>query len=409
MRLSDLDRLIEPERIRNYALLLLGGSGLLVAWLAISAKGGLDPSGQPIGADFVAFYAASELVWRGQAAQAYDFAAMLAAQQRAAPGSQHLFGWYYPPPFQLLVAPLAALPYLAALAAWVGLTLGLFLALVRRISSHPWAPLIALAFPATLLNVLHGQNGFLNTVLLGFGLLLLDRRPWLAGALLGLLVYKPHFGVLLPLLLAAQGRWKSFGAAAASALALCLASWCLLGPEVWAAFLETFGKLAAIIDQRALPQAKIPTVFVAARELGAPAGLAYAVHGAVALALAAATVRAWRRPGPQTLKVALAVPAILMVSPYAFDYDLMLLAVPIGLLAEHARKAELPVGGKSALVLAYLTPVAFTGIAQALHLQLMPLGVLALYACAWASLKRAADPGVRGSAAAAGPSLAQTE
>ncbi|MFC3077294.1 glycosyltransferase family 87 protein [Phenylobacterium terrae] len=390
MGLSDLDRLIEPSRVRNYALMLLAGYLLLIVVLALAAEGGLDPAGKPLGADFIAFYSAADLALQGRAAEAYDFAALFAAHERAVPGTQHLFAWYYPPPFQLIVAPLARLPYLAALGLWVGVGLGLFLALVRRLTDHPWAPLLALAFPATLLNVLHGQNGFLNAALLGFGLLLLDRRPWVAGALLGLLVYKPHLGVLLPLLLAAQGRWRSFAAAAASALGLCAASWAMLGPEVWAAFLDNFGKLGAVIDGKLLPQAKIPTLFVAARELGAPSGLAYALHGGLALALAGLTVLAWRRPGPQRLKVALAVPAILSVSPYAFDYDLVLLAIPIALLAEHARRDELPAGAKAALVLAYFTPVAFSGLAQLTHVQLMPLGVLALYAAAWASLRRAA-------------------
>ena len=53
----------------------------------------------------------------------------------------------------------------------------------------------------------------------GGGLLLLDRRPVLAGILFGALCYKPHFGMLIPVALAASGRWRAFGAAAASAAA----------------------------------------------------------------------------------------------------------------------------------------------------------------------------------------------
>jgi hypothetical protein len=57
--------------------------------------------------------------------------------------------------------------------------------------------LIAAAFPAVFVNIGHGQNGFLTAALLGSALLSLDRRPWLAGALIGLLAYKPQFGVLI--------------------------------------------------------------------------------------------------------------------------------------------------------------------------------------------------------------------
>ena len=111
----------------------------------------------------------------------------------------------------------------------LALTLALYLLLVREISDHPWALLVGAAFPAVFVNLMHGQNGFLNTALLGFGLLWLDRRPWLAGVCIGLLVYKPHFGVLLPLLLAVQGRWKTFASAAVTAVAFCAAAYAAYG------------------------------------------------------------------------------------------------------------------------------------------------------------------------------------
>ena len=52
-------------------------------------------------------------------------------------------------------------------------------------------------------NVGHGQNGFLTAALLGGALHWLDRRPWLAGVLIGCLAYKPQFGVLIPVALLA--------------------------------------------------------------------------------------------------------------------------------------------------------------------------------------------------------------
>ena len=75
--------------------------------------------------------------------------------------------------------------------------------------------LLALAFPAVFVNIGHGHNGFLTAALIGAGLLMLDRRPILAGILFGLMAYKPQFGVLIPLVLAATGRWRAFLAARA--------------------------------------------------------------------------------------------------------------------------------------------------------------------------------------------------
>ena len=76
--------------------------------------------------------------------------------------------------------------------------------------------LLALAFPSVLINVGHGQNGFLTAALLGGALVVLDRRPLVAGILLGLLVYKPQYGLMLPIVLAVSGRWRCFAAAAAT-------------------------------------------------------------------------------------------------------------------------------------------------------------------------------------------------
>ena len=83
--------------------------------------------------------------------------------------------------------------------------------------------LLALAFPAVYVNLAHGQNGFLSAALLGGSLLILDQRPKLAGVLIGLLAYKPQFGVLIPLVLIATGRWTVIAAAAATVLITCAA------------------------------------------------------------------------------------------------------------------------------------------------------------------------------------------
>ena len=50
-----------------------------------------------------------------------------------------------------------------------------------------------------------GQNAFLTAALFGGATLLVDRRPVMAGLLFGALCYKPHFGLLVPVALAACG------------------------------------------------------------------------------------------------------------------------------------------------------------------------------------------------------------
>lgn len=391
MQLGDLERLVTPERVRNYSLLLIIGYVLgAVFWLG-SMHQGFDARGQPVGSDFIAFYAASDLARAGHPEAAFDAAKMAAAQRAAAPGYNDVVLWHYPPTFQVLVAPLSLAPYGVSLAIFLAATFALYLALARQISSHPWALLVAVAFPAVFINAMGGQNGFLTAGLLGFGLLLLDRRPWIAGICIGLLVYKPHFGVVLPFLLLAQGRWRSIAGAALSGLSLCAASLILYGLEPWRMFIANTAIVSEVLEQRMLPWAKIPSVFVAVADLGVPLPVAYVVHGLVAIVLAALTVVAWRRPGPQTLKVALAIPAILAVSPYCFDYDLVMLAIPVGLLVEHGRRHPLPRGVIAASVIGFVTPIAFLYIAQATRVHLMPVGWLLVFWASWTTLRAAAE------------------
>src|SRR5947199_372602 len=83
------------------------------------------------------------------------------------------------------------------------------------------------------------RNGFLTAALLGGALHLLDRRPWLAGVLIGCLAYKPQFGVLIPIALLAGGRWTTIGAAVATVAALFAVSVLALGGGVWHAFADS--------------------------------------------------------------------------------------------------------------------------------------------------------------------------
>ncbi|WFU41922.1 glycosyltransferase family 87 protein [Bradyrhizobium sp. CB82] len=66
--------------------------------------------------------------------------------------------------------------------------------------------------------------------------LVLPRTEVLAGICLGLLTYKPQYGLLFPLVLVARGEWKVFVAAAITAISVALASMLVFGAESWAAF-----------------------------------------------------------------------------------------------------------------------------------------------------------------------------
>ena len=212
---------LTASRMRAYSLILLGLSVLVFAgWIAVS-DGLINRNGQPIGTDFSNVYAAGTLTWQGRSAEAYAPALQHAAEKAVFDGREvPFYGWHYPPFFFAVAVLVAAVPYAGAWRS--GWSQALRPISPRsapscRARKRCW---LAAAFPAVFVNVGHGQNGFLTAALLGGALHWLDRRPWLAGVLIGLLAYKPQFGVLIPIALLAGGRWRTIGAAAATVAAL---------------------------------------------------------------------------------------------------------------------------------------------------------------------------------------------
>src|SRR4029077_17910424 len=129
--------------------------------------------------------------------------------------------------------------------------------------------LFALGFPAAIWNVTAGQNGFFTAALIGGTLVLWERRRALAGICLGLLTYKPQFGLLFPIVLIADRRWLTIAVAALTAIALAALSWLFFGSASWAVFAH-WAPLSshALIDQGALDWYRLQSVFALVRAHG---------------------------------------------------------------------------------------------------------------------------------------------
>jgi len=369
---------LDGKRTRAYSLILLVVSAVgFAAWI-VMAPHGIDRSGKPLGTDFMSFYAASKLALSGHAADAWSPAAHQAAEDGIFGRSLGYWAFFYPPAYLLLCWPLALLPYGAALVAWLGTTTAAALVVLRRWTRDvPWT--VLLAFPALWLNLGNGQNAALFTAILAGGCLLLPHRPILAGLVFGLLVMKPQLALALPLLLAVSGRWKTVCAMGLGALGLCAAAWLLVGADGYAAFLHNGGLAAATLDRGLVSPDKMQSVFAALRLLGAPSPLALFVHAVVALGvMSTAAWIAWRyKPEPGAL-CALMVTATLPLSPFLLDYDLMLLAIPLGWMAAGRRDGFRP-WEKTALLVLFVWPLFARAVAANLHLPLTPLLLLGLY------------------------------
>jgi hypothetical protein len=236
--------------------------------------------------------------------------------------------------------------------------------------------LLALAYPAVFVNLGHGHNGFLTAALMAGALIQLDRRPWLAGVLFGLLAYKPQFGLMIPLVLVATGRWRALAAAAATVLALAGAATLAFGPDVWPAFLDgtRFTRLV-VLEAGDTGWHKIQSVFALVRIWGGSVPLAYAVQAAVTVVVAAALVWLWRSPVHRAVKAAALPVGAVLATPYSLDYDLMVLAPAIAFLAMHGLENGFRPYERTALAFVWFVPLVARSVAEA---TLVPLGVLAM-------------------------------
>lgn len=391
------------ERMRLWAVAVLIASLAAIAYLFATAHGVTDYQGRPIGTDFSNVYAAGTYVRDGHADLPFSPAAQHVREQALFGAATPFYGWHYPPFFLLLAAPLAFLPYLWALAVWQGVTLAMYLWVIVAIArdvhpdaaqphrTTPLAPwlLLAVAFPAVFVNLGHGHNGFLTAALMGGALLLLDRRPIVAGVLIGLLAYKPQLGVMIPLALMASGRWRTFAAAAATVVGLIgLTTWAF-GIDVWTAFFaSTHFTRVVVLEAGSTGWEKIQSVFSWVRMWGGSVPLAYVAQGIITVAMAGIVIWVWRAPVARPVQAAVLVCASYLGTPYTLDYDMMILAVAIALLVAHGLSSGFAPWQKTTLALLWIVPLVARSIAQ---VSLIPIGVLTIILALAVTLHRVAN------------------
>jgi arabinofuranan 3-O-arabinosyltransferase len=316
-------------------LIVLGGAYLQGHFLT-------DPQGRPIVNDFVNVWAAGRLARDGAAPAAYDWTLHRAAEVRAVGYDfDGYYGWHYPPPAFFFAAALTTLPYLVAAVVWLLTTLAACAAAIAGILGLRTGVLFALGFPAAIWNVTAGQNGFLTAALIGGTLGLLERHPALAGICLGLLTYKPQFGLLFPIVLIADRRWLTIAVAALVALLLAALSWLAFGSTSWVAFVH-WAPISnrVLIDQGALDWYRLQSVFALVRAHGGSETLAWIVQGLLSLLLAVGLSWLWTSRSAFELKAAALAAGALLATPYLFMYDLVVLAVAVAFLLRLALARE---------------------------------------------------------------------
>ena len=373
--LREADWLHPPRIVAWSAVLLLAQTILLAGLIAMWVR-----HGQQVPSDFVSFYAAGKLALSGAPQLAYSQVAHYLAEQHAtAAGIQYVF-FFYPPVFLIVCAALARLPYLVAFVTLQALSLAFYLPVMRRIlraSGWLWC-IPVLAFPSVFWVVGLGQNSFLTAALFGLGTLLIDERPVLAGVAFGLICYKPHFGLLVPVALVAGRRWSAFVAAEATVAGAAAISIWLFGLAPWRDYLLAMSGSHAVYESGRIVLAGFVTPFGAARLMGVPAGPAYAMQIAVALIGAACVFRVWRGGASLPIRSGVLVAATLLSVPMALLYDLLLITIAIAWLVRLGRESRYQPWEKITLLGVYLVPLLSLPLGVAWHVPIGPLAAAAV-------------------------------
>lgn len=383
---------MSPAREAARRITRLSATGILLALGVVYLVAGIHRNlvpvgpglanrvGTRVGDDFSAFYAVAREVTRGRARAVYAEDALREAHARAIGAEAPRYQWAYPPTAGVLLAPLALLEPLAAYWTWTAAALAVALiALFRATRDAPVAAL-ALVFPGVAHAMICNPTGLTHMALLAVAMAALGTRPALAGVATALLTYKPHLAWLPPLAFASAGRRRALAAWMLAALALPLVSLLAFGLGAWSDFLAAARLNVAHVDAGRLPLDRMPTPYAALLSNSAAPRVAAAGQVLVTAMAALAVVHLWRRSprlGVSALALAAATP---IATPYAYDYDMAMLAVPFVLLAAERRAgAAVPAWVLAAL---WVGPLLVPLVAQASgwHLGLPLLGALLAWA-----------------------------
>jgi hypothetical protein len=304
--------------VTGFAILFV----ILAVWSAIANL--ISPSG----VDFLSFWAAGRLVLSGHPELAYNIASHGAVEDTIA----HIGGlmpFPYPPPFLAIVTPFAAPPFGIAFILWVAITATFFALATRRA-----APL-SFAFGNTpaAIDFMIGQNGFLICGIFILGLSLISNMPFVAGAVLGLMILKPQLALLLPVAMLAGREWRVIAGAIASVSAVLVLGLILFGFKSYQGFWDILPFYVDLLRHHKLPWNELASPFALARFAGIPQTPALIIHTVIALVATALTARAWWLKLDE--RVPILATATMLIPPYFFTYDALLIVVPMGWLYWH--------------------------------------------------------------------------
>lgn len=344
----------------------------------------------PLGLDFMVFYSAGVLVDQHDARQMYDLPTINALEHAIAADQGIDLGdalgpWWNPPFYAWVFVPFSHLTFSNALTTWVALNVICALAAVailcrmlaragesgelairrRRswlgdIATCGLVPALLFLSMPFIYSMTHGQNACMSLLLMTITVALWrSRRAIWAGAIAGLLLYKPQLALFLSGVLVLDLGWRALVGLGITGTALLAATLALPGtlgdfihqvplnlhivqeqlPYIWTRHV-TFLAFWRVLLQGAGTGVTLPIA----------TALSYLCMAGVGIGLLLAVRRYWGAESQngrwsRDRLIAAAIAAAPLLTPFYFDYDQVLLLIPAVLLAIEVRSrgsAKLP-------------------------------------------------------------------
>jgi len=385
------------RRIRLVSLIVLAISLSIHVW-DLNRPGLVDRTGRLKVPDFLQFYTYGSLIREGRASHLYD--AHAHAQMAALRVDRRLtltgFHPNYSPVIALLMAPLSALTFLQAAAAWSAISLllyGMAVVLLTRTTETLRADpltvaLLAASWPALFVVLRYGQISALTLACLSAAVWLhKDGNSLASGVALGLLAYKPNFLIAPALIVLLAREWRLMGGlllGAALELSLAVA---VVGPTAFAEYAQILIALAKRPDLVQLYSTESHSFRGVIQAITTDRRI---LAGALLVGVAFATWagrRIWRDSDDVRLRWSALTLAMLFSSPHLLTYDLLLLAVPLVLIGDWRSQPDLKVRSaydpreehvmawRFAMVLLYIGAWPGTLLARMYHVQPSTIGM----------------------------------
>jgi hypothetical protein len=240
--------------------------------------------------------------------------------------------WVYPPYTMLLALPFGLLPWWLNYSVFLSVSFaGLMAALcLWRKAGQGRALFIAgvVLCPAVAFTIGAGQNSFMSAGLVTAGIWFMDRRPPLAGLLLGLLAFKPQLALLVPVALLAANAWPAIFYAGGTVVALLAASLVVPGLALWQGWLNLFfGHDPAFHQWVNAGRIYGQSVFTCLRLAGVPENAANLGQAGALVFGAIGVWRAFSGKLTEASRLAVLLAAMVLGAPHIGDYDALLLGI----------------------------------------------------------------------------------